>query len=223
MNYDFEINIVHYEKLHQRKDSLIRELEGKNIKFNFIEKFDREKLTKENLEKFTNDINNAYKANFLSHIECYKNLLESKYNYTLILEDDSLPKQIFYRKINSYLKQLPKNFDLFYISEGKSNFKIPIYKKIPFKNVYFKKNIYTKWGGAGASKFADGYFVSRNCAKKLLHEFNKKEYKVNTSIDWWKNEIIEQCGLNVYWGEPTLISTNLFDTSFSGKFSQGNK
>ena len=140
MNYDFEINIVHYEKLHQKeKDSLIRELEGKNIKFNFIEKFDREKLTKENLEKFTNDINNAYKANFLSHIECYKNLLESKYNYTLILEDDSLPKQIFYRKINSYLKQLPKNFDLFYISDGKSNFKIPIYKKIPFKNVYFKK------------------------------------------------------------------------------------
>ena len=46
---------------------------------------------------------------------------------------------------------------------------------------------------------------------------------MNTSIDWWKNEIIEQCGLNVYWGEPTLISTNLFDTSFSGKFSQGNK
>ena len=39
MNYDFEINIVHYEKLH-RKDSLIRELK-ENIKFNFIEKFDR--------------------------------------------------------------------------------------------------------------------------------------------------------------------------------------
>ena len=27
--------------------------------------------------------------------------------------------------------------------------------------------------------------------KKCLNEFNKKEYKVNTSIDWWKNEIIE--------------------------------
>ena len=223
MNYNFEINIVHYVKLHQRKDSLIRELEGKNIKFNFIEKFDREKLSKENLENFTNDLNDAYKANFLSHIECYKYLLESNYNYTLILEDDSLPKPKFYRKINSYIKQLPKNFDLFYISDGKSKFSIPIYKKIPFKNVYFKKNIYTKWGGHGATKFADGYFVSRNCAEKLLSEFNKKEFKVNTSIDWWKNEMIESHSLNVYWGEPTLISTNLFDTSFSGKYSQGNK
>lgn len=223
MIYDFEINIVHYVKLSDRKDKLNKELEGKGINYNFIDKYDRERLTKENLEKFTNDLNDAYKANFLSHIECYKNLLESKYSYTLILEDDSIPKPKFYSKVNRYLKQLPKNFDLFYISDGKSKFNIPIYKKIPFKNVYIKKNNYTKWGGHGASKFADGYFVSRNCAEKLFNEFNKKDYKVNTSIDWWKNEMIQSHALNVYWGEPTLITTNLFDTSFSGKYSQGNK
>lgn len=223
MIYDFEINIVHYVKLSERKDKLIKEFEGKGINYNFIDKYDRERLTKENLEKFTNDLNDAYKANFLSHIECYKNLLESKYSYTLILEDDSIPNPKFYSKVNRYLKQLPKNFDLFYISDGKSKFNIPIYKKIPFKNVYIKKNNYTKWGGHGASKFADGYFVSRNCAEKLFNEFNKKDYKVNTSIDWWKNEMIQSHALNVYWGEPTLITTNLFDTSFSGKYSQGNK
>ena len=33
--------------------------------------------------------------------------------------------------------------------------------------------------------------------------------------------MIERHGLSVYWGEPTLIYTNLFETSFSGKYNQG--
>ena len=36
---------------------------------------------------------------------------------------------------------------------------------------------------------------------KSLNEFNK-EFKVNTSIDWWKNEMIESHSLNVYWESP---------------------
>ncbi len=221
MNYDFEIKIVHYKKLIERKKALENELKNKNINYEFIENFDRKTLSNEELDKFTDDINDAYKANFLSHVECYKNLVNSKHKYVLVLEDDSYPKPSFYVKINKYLKQLPTEFDLFYISEGKTKFKIPLYKRIPFKKVYKKHNKYTNWGGHGATKFADGYFISNKCAQIMVDEFNKADYKVNTSIDWWKNEIIEKHNLNVFWGEPSLIYTNLYETSFTGIFGQG--
>ena len=143
--------------------------------------------------------------------------------YILILEDDSLPKKQFYKKINKYLDELPKDFDLFYISDGKSNFRIPINKRRPFKNIYKKENTQTNWGGHGATKFADGYFISRKCAQNLVNEFNKEDHKIDTSIDWWKNEMIAKYKLNVFWGEPALISTNLYDTSFSGSYGQGIK
>ncbi len=221
MKYNFEINIVHYKKLKERKEFISDKLNGKKINYKFIDLYDRDTLSEKELSKFTNDINNAYKANFLSHIECFNNLINSKYDLMLILEDDSMLKEKFYTKIEKYLKQLPKNFDLFYISDGKSNFKIPIYKKLPFKNVYKKDNKYTEWGGHGATKFADGYFISKKCAELFVEKFFSNSYKVDTSIDWWKNEMIDKYNLNVYWGEPTLISTNNFESSFSGQFGQG--
>jgi hypothetical protein len=57
----------------------------------------------------------------------------------------------------------------------------------------------------------------------LVNEFNKEDHKIDTSIDWWKNEMIAKYKLNVFWGEPALISTNLYDTSFSGSYGQGIK
>lgn len=213
MNYNFEIDIIHYKKLKERKLAIHNELKDKNIIYNFIEKYDRDTLSHNDLKKFENDINNAYKANFLSHILSYENLLKSNKQYKLILEDDSIPKPIFYKNINKYLKHLSVNFDLFYISDGKRKFKLPIYKKLPFKYVYKKQNKFTSWGGHGASKFADAYFISRKCAEILTKQFYQKNYVVNTSIDWWKNEMISKYNLNVYWGEPTLVSTNLFETS----------
>ena len=223
MKYNFEINIVHYKELKERKQKLENELEKHNIKYSFIDNFDRKSLTKEELSKFTDDINNAYKANFLTHIKCFQNLLLSNNEYILIMEDDSLPKKNFYKKINKYLDELPKDFDLFYVSEGKSNFRIPINKRRPFQNIYKKENTQTIWGGHGATKFADGYFISRKCAQNLVNEFNIEDYKIDTSIDWWKNEMIEKHKLTVFWAEPPLISTNLYDTSFSGNYGQGKK
>ena len=121
MIYNFQINIVHYKKLKERKQKLVNELENNNIKYSFVDNYDRESLTSKELSKFTDDLNNAYKANFLTHIKCFQNLLLSNDEYILILEDDSLPKKKFYKKINKYLDELPKDFDLFYISDGKSN------------------------------------------------------------------------------------------------------
>ena len=50
-----------------------------------------------------------------------------KRQFALILEDDSIPEKIFYKNIQKYLKQLPKDFGLFFVSDGKNKFHIPLY------------------------------------------------------------------------------------------------
>ena len=46
MKYNFEINIVHYKELKERKQKLENELQKHDIKFSFIDNFDRKSLTK---------------------------------------------------------------------------------------------------------------------------------------------------------------------------------
>ena len=72
MKYNFEINIVHYKELKERKQKLENELEKHNIKYSFIDNFDRKSLTKEELSKFTDD-NRAGIERTLHRISCIRN------------------------------------------------------------------------------------------------------------------------------------------------------
>ena len=214
MKKDFKIYIVHYKELTHRKKIIENSLKLSGIKYYFETDYDRENLKKEDKKKFFGDIKDSYKANFLSHIKCYEHLYNSEDGLALILEDDSVPEKIFFEKIESYLKQLPKDFGLFFVSSGKNKFHIPLYLRKPFKKVYKKNNQPVYWGGAGASRNADAYFISRNCAKILYDEFYNENFKTDTSIDWWLNDMIRKYDIPVYWAEPVLIETNKYESSF---------
>ena len=188
---NFRIYVVHFEELKERKLILEESLKKSGFSYYFETKFNRNNLTNFDLSKFTDDIQDSYKANFLSHIKCYEIISKSKEELGLILEDDSSPGDFFYDNINDYLTKLPKDFGLFFISAGKNNFHIPWYLKIPFKKVYKKNNRKSSWGGNGASRNADAYFISKKYAKLIYEEFTQPEFITDTSIDWWMNEIIE--------------------------------
>ena len=210
----FKIYIVHYKKLVERKKTLENSLNLSGIEYYFETNYDRGNLKKEDKKKFIGDIKDSYKANFLSHIKCYEHLCNSKDEFALILEDDSVPEKIFYKNIQKYLKQLPKDFGLFFVSDGKNKFHIPLYLRKPFKKVYKKNNQPVSWGGAGASRNADAYFISKNCAQILYDEFNNENFTTDTAIDWWMNDMIRKHDISVYWAEPTLIETNKYESSF---------
>ena len=112
------------------------------------------------------------------------------------------------------MNDLPNDYDLFFVSSGKNNFQIPWYMRIPFRKVYKKLNIQTSWGGHGASRNADAYFISKKCCEILVNEFNSGEI-IDLPIDWWLNKIIEKFDLDVYWAQPTIVTTNLYETSFN--------
>lgn len=211
---NFKIYIVHFEELKERRITLEESLKKSSISYYFETEYNRNNLTSSDLDKFTNDIQDSYKANFLSHIKCCELISKSEEELALILEDDSSPGDLFYDNVQNYLTKLPKDFGLFFISAGKNNFHIPWYLKIPFKKVYRKNNLKSSWGGDGASRNADAYFISKKFAKLIYEEFNQPEFLTDTSIDWWMNEVIRKYEIPVYWAEPVLIETNKFESSF---------
>ncbi len=213
MNKKFKTYIVHFELLKERKKNLDEAFKNKDFEYKFITSYDRRNLQTEVIKKFEN-IEKKFIANFMSHIEIYRIISESSDEYGLVLEDDSIPQSKFIKNVYTYLNKLPKECDLFYISPGKGNFHIPLLKRRPFKKIYKKENKVTSWGGHGASRYADAYFISNKCATVLYDEFKNGEKKVDTTIDWWKNQMIEKFNLNVYWAEPTIIETNVYETSF---------
>ena len=48
----------------------------------------------------------------------------------------------------------------------------------------------------------------------LCDEFYYSNVKIDTSIDWWMNLMIDKYKLKVYWAEPTIIETNKYVSAF---------
>lgn len=210
----FKIYIVHYKKLSERKRIIENSLSSSGYEYYFEINYDRDNLKNKDKKKFFETVEDSYKANFLSHIKCYEHICNDDNDFALILEDDSVPEDLFYQKIDNYLKKLPKDFGLFFVSAGKNKFHIPIYLRRPFKKIYKKKNQPVSWGGDGASRNADSYFISKKYAQILYDEFNNENFTSDTSIDWWMNDMIRKYNIPVYWAEPTLIETNMYESSF---------
>lgn len=213
MKNNYKTFVIHYKALVERKNVMVKALEVSNLNYEFISNYDRENLTNEIKNRFSSELPLYYVANFMSHIESFRLIAEQEHPLALILEDDSVPSDKFLQKSNKYLKKLPEDFDLLYISPGKGNFHIPLYKRRPFKYIYRKEPHQTNWGGHGGSRYADAYFVSNKCAKLMYKEFEDAD-KISLTIDWWKNNIIKKNNLNVYWAEPTIVDTNIYETSF---------
>jgi len=212
MNSNIKIHIIHYKKLLERKINLERYFKLNNYQREYFDKIDRNNLNSNQISKFKKD--NINIAIFLSHIEAYKSIIKNNFKFSLILEDDSIPEDRFTKFVYKYLNDLPNDYDLFFVSSGKNNFQIPWYMRIPFRKVYKKLNIQTSWGGHGASRNADAYFISKKCCEILVNEFNSGEI-IDLPIDWWLNKIIEKFDLDVYWAQPTIVTTNLYETSFN--------
>ena len=91
-----------------------------------------------------------------------------------------------------------------------------VYISLKNKYIYYKSGEVTKWGGHGATRAADSYFVSNKCAKKLNNYFKNKK-NIDESIDAYLNYVIRELDLIVYWAEPTIVkqgSGNIFKHSY---------
>ena len=211
-----KIFVLHYSKLTERKKHILEQFEKYNIiNFEFIEKYDKDEITENDSIIFNSTYKKSTMSLHLKHNYVYKQIAEN-YDNALIFEDDVILSDNFLNKLNNYMYQLPKDWDMLFIGDGCG---LHIEKHIikPDINVY-KKCLYpTQWGGNGASKCSDSFVINKKCAIKLCEYIANLKYKIDLPIDWWLNDVSRYYNFNVYWAEPTIVTqgteTGLFKTS----------
>ena len=205
-----KIFVLHYKKLVERKQFLLKQFEKHNItNFEFIETYDVNDgdITENELKLFESDVTHGMKSLILKHIRVYKEISQ-KYDYALILEDDVIFNENFTELLNNYITQLSVDYDMLFIGNG-CNFHIPNNELITHCNVYKKCLEPSMWGGDGATRCTDSYLVSKKCAIELvdyISNINITNNKIFKASDWWLNKVCRDKQFNVYWAEPTIVS-----------------
>ena len=220
MNFEnYPIYIIHYTPLKERKIFLNEQLKREALyeKTHWIENFDRETITEwPELELSSNELSKGVIAVNMAHSYALEKIAESSEGYGLILEDDVVLKKNSKALIQKYCNAIPDNWDMISIGSA-CGFHIPFWRRRPGKHVYLKENTKTRWGGDGATRCADSYFVSSKGAKLLLSS-RAMQRPFLKPIDWALNEAIRDKNLNVYWMEPTVAHQG----SQSGHFEGGS-
>jgi hypothetical protein len=191
--------IPHYTPLKERKINLLKQFKKHNItNFEFIETYDREDLNLVECNKFSN-VKLSEISLFYKNVEIYKKATEE---IIFILEDDAVLVDKFMEKIELYLKNLPKEWDIIFPGECCN------------QHVYSEPNnfFYQTYGARGTCL----YMVNKKSAKKII-EIIDKENQITKPIDNWFDDMCRKYGLKIFWTEPTLVyqgsEIGLYDTS----------
>ena len=213
-NQIFKILVVHYSKLVDRKANILKQFAKYNItNFEFIEKYDKDEITEEQSKCFSLTYKKPSMSLHLKHFYAYREIA-IKYNNALIFEDDAILADNFIDKLNKYLLELPKDFDMLFIGNG-CNLHIESNELLPNKHIYEKCLYPTNWGGNGATRCTDSYIVNKKCAIKLCEYISQLKTKIDLPIDFWINNAARDNNLKVYWAEPTIVTQG----SENGKFN----
>lgn len=190
--------VTHYKPLKERKQNLLIQLKKENIEAEFIEVFDREELTNNELKIFHQNIKPSVASLICKHIECYRRVVES-YEYAVIFEDDVILEQSFEEKLKKYIKQLPEDWDMLFIGNGCN---LHINKKLLKKDVnVYKKSVYpslmtfyheldleVQWKSYLEKEGYDYYKIGRiNKNENLDNKFNFENFHSNKFNSLMKN------------------------------------
>lgn len=207
----YNIYIVHYDKLFERKKELIEQFKINEIdenKYEFITEYKRENLLQEDLNIF--DIKKLRAGTIaitLTHLLAYVKLIVSDKGICLILEDDVILDFKFKIKLEKYLRELPQNWDILFIGDGCNlHIQKEVIEKNPNKHIFLKCNEPTDWGGNGATRCTDSYIINKRAAVKIIEYVKKLNSPIYLPVDWWLNEVIRDLNLIVYWAEPTIVT-----------------
>ena len=215
---NLKVWITHYTKLNKRKSEVIKQLDERSLKYEFIENYDREVLTDEHFKLFNLKILGKARISLLfKHIEAWYKIVDSPFDYNLIFEDDVILHKDFNNKLQLAINELPENYDLVFIGDGCGYHIFPRSRIKPNKLIYEKARTYQRGEGHGGTRCADSYLVSKKCAKIISDHITNMKKNNKTSrvaVDFLLNELIVQYKLNVFWMEPTIVTQG----SQNGKF-----
>lgn len=202
-----KIFVIHYDKLVERKESILKQLNDRKLECEFVSNYGKQTLTIENKSLFSR-ISDSEISTFLHHIECYKKILEERYEYALILEDDAIFQPSFYLKLQKYICDLPKDWDILYIGDGEICVPENIIQK--YKGLV---NIYRK--PENGFKYTDFYLIKNIACKRIIEQFNNEVEPINIAVDHYLHHFINNHNLKAFIGQPKLVSQGSINKKFS--------
>lgn len=183
--------VAHYTPLKERKQHILGEFRRMGItNYELVETHDREALTQEQWDRFINYQDRGEISLFYKHVEIFRRADPNA--YTFVLEDDAVFLPNFNHKLELYMEELPKSWDVIFCAECA---RIRAEGPITESQIYYPSN---------RSRGTCMYILNRGVAKRLYDEFYSKD-KINDVVDWWFNHIREPLGLKYYFTEPTLV------------------
>ena len=218
-----KIFVLHYTKLVDRKKNIINQFEKYNITdYEFIEKYDKDEITADESSIFDINYKKSIMSLILKHFYVYNEIANNdKYKEALIFEDDAILCDNFIDKLNKYIAELPKDYDMLFIGDG-CNLHIEKDKIRPNKYIYEKCLYPTRWGGNGCSRCTDSYLISKKCAIKMCEYIYKitKITKIKLPADFFINEAGRYNNFKVYWAEPTIVTQGSENNNFKSSLTK---
>jgi len=199
LNVD-KIYICHYDKLTDRKDNIIRQLNRFEISnYQFVEIFHKDELNTEDINKKyplindpSNSMTNGEKSLALKHVWIIEDMNINSYSSVLVLEDDAVLCEDFIEKFNFYKNQLPNDWDIGWVGSC-FNLREP---QEPNVNIY-KTN--------RGSRCTHAFCLNRLIISKVIDAIAY----VNKPSDHYYNHLISRFNLNNYWFQPALALQSL--------------
>jgi len=218
MNKLLKIYIIHYTKLVERKNSIEEILSEKDIPYEFIEEFDKEDISKADLNQFyvnNNEIynekvklwaesgkenyklNNAELSCSIKHLIALNKIKNENFKYFLIIEDDVIPKNETFADDIKNLINKKTSWDALFIGEGMGegfrNNKIGYKRYFPFYSTFKIQH--------PATNCLDSYIVKKNSIDKILNNLTP----INMIIDWELAYQFYKMDLNIHWTKKSIF------------------
>jgi len=194
--------ITHYTPLIQRKHHIIAELSKYNLQFEFIEKYDKEKLDFDTLKRFSN-VRMSEISLFMKHIEAISLIANGTDKFAIVFEDDAVLKTNYNELLDSFLNQLPNTWDVLFTADCCN---------IHATNILDGIWWYPHDGSRGTCM----YIISKTACLKIIEIF-EIEKEITMPIDFWFNYIGHKYNMQYYLSEPTIVSQGseigIFSTS----------
>jgi GR25 family glycosyltransferase involved in LPS biosynthesis len=187
---DLQVFVINLDKDQNRLENIKKQINRENIqKFTRIPGILGKDSIPKNLEKY------IYKPylKFLpkglvgcgvSHIKAWEALRESNEEFALFLEDDAKLAPDFLAKLTSYLKDIPKDFDIIYLGAfignditKKYSYDYSFMKMLNLGNVKQVKKITDNVFVPALPLAMHGYILSKKYCNTLLTEFEKDKLK----------------------------------------------
>ncbi|MGL5101983.1 MAG: glycosyltransferase family 25 protein [Plesiomonas sp.] len=190
-----------------RRNAAAFQLNKTSIKFTFIDGIDGRVIDLNNIDidskycknNWGHELNNGEIGCALSHIKCYKHIVENNIQEAIILEDDFVLSEEFNQIISTICEKSPKRREITFLFHGKAK-SWPVKQKL-YGDFKLARYIHPSKNSKRAIIGAVAYMLTINGAKKLLDI----AYPIRMPADYLTG-YIQKNKLHAYGVEPCCVS-----------------